>query len=400
MSPWLPWPANDGARIRILETLRFLSRRHTVTLLASVRRTEELEQTAALKCFCENIVTTVLSDGTGAVLSRLSKGLLRRRPLVQSFYYDAHAANHVRDLTSRIAFDVIHVEFPFLTPYLKAVDARGRSKRILSMHNIESLRFERELQLCQWGKRRLVLLGDHLFFHAWEKKTLWEFDGIITVSDLERAWVQRHAPRATVQIVPNGVDTAYFSPASPVPSDRNRYLVFTGAMDYPPNVDAAVWFCNEILPLLQRKIPALDFKIVGRNPAPQVLELGKRGGVHVTGTVPDIRSYVAGALALVVPLRSGGGTRLKILEAMAMERPVISTSIGAEGLEITPGADILIADNREQFVNHVRLLLDSPEISIRLGRASRRLVMEKYDWPVCLDGIDRLYGRLVENEAA
>jgi glycosyltransferase involved in cell wall biosynthesis len=171
-------------------------------------------------------------------------------------------------------------------------------------------------------------------------------------------------------------------------------------MDYPPNVDAAGWFCTEILPALKRKIPHLVFKIVGKNPHPQILKLGKRSGVQVTGTVADIRGYVAGALALVVPLRSGGGTRLKILEAMAMERPVISTSVGAEGLEITPGIDILIADDAEQFVEQVQALVKSPETSNRLGRAGRRLVMEKYDWRVCLSGLERLYGTLLGSEAA
>lgn len=400
MSPWLPWPAHDGARIRILETLRFLSRRHSVTLITSVRRIEEVEQTAALKCFCENIVTTVLSDGTGPVLSRLSKGLLSRRPLIQSFYYDADVAEHVRELTSRVAFDVIQVEFPFLTPYLNAVAPHYGAKKILSMHNIESLRFEREIQLSQWGKRRLVLLGDYFFFRAWEKKALRQFDGIITVSDLERRWVERHAPRATVQLVPNGVDTEYFSPASSVASDGYPYVVFTGAMDYPPNIDAACWFCNEILPVLQRKIPSLSFMIVGRNPVPQILELRNRNGVQVTGTVADIRSYVAGALALVVPLRSGGGTRLKILEAMAMERPVISTSVGAEGLEIIPGTDILIADDVEQFVTHVEFLVQSSETAKNIGKAGRRLVVEKYDWRECLSGLERLYGTLLGSAAA
>jgi glycosyltransferase involved in cell wall biosynthesis len=171
-------------------------------------------------------------------------------------------------------------------------------------------------------------------------------------------------------------------------------------MGYPPNVDAAVWFCTEILPVLQRKIPNLVFKIVGRDPAPQILELGKKDSVEVTGTVTDIRSYVAGALALVVPLRSGGGTRLKILEAMAMERPVISTSVGAEGLEITPGADILIADDAGQFVRHIHSLMKSPETSNRIGKAARRLVMEKYDWRVCLSGLEHLYETLLRSPAA
>jgi len=323
-----------------------------------------------------------------------------RRPLIQSFYYDARLAQQVRDLTTRVAYDIIQVEFPFLTPYLKAIKPHSRAKKILTMHNIESLRFERELRLSRWSNRRLVLLGTYIFFRAWEKEALKQFDGIITVSDVERNWVQRHAPGSTVDVIPNGVDTSYFSPLSPVPLKTNPHILFTGAMDYPPNVDAACWFCNEILPVLHRNIPDIGLKIVGKNPHPQVLELGKKKGVEVTGTVPDIRSYLAGSAALIVPLRSGGGTRLKILEAMAMERPVISTTVGAEGLKITPGGDILIADNAQQFVSHIQLLLRSPETAELIGQRGRLLVTQKYDWQVCLGRLDRLYDAVLDSEAA
>jgi sugar transferase (PEP-CTERM/EpsH1 system associated) len=400
LSPWLPWPPYDGGRIRILETLRHLSRRHDVTLVTSVCRSEEVEHAAVLRDLCRSIVTTVVSNRTGAVLSRLSKGVFRRRALIQSFYYDTRLAQQVRDLTGRGAYDIIQVEFPFLTPYLEAVGPRNRAKKILTMHNIESLRFERELQLSQWGNRRLVLLGNHIFFRGWEKKALNQFDGIITVSEVERNWVERHAPGRTVGVVPNGVDTSYFSPATPVRSAEHPYIVFTGAMDYPPNIDAACWFCNEILPVVQRNIPDIRLKIVGKKPHPQVLQLHKNNAVEVTGTVPDIRDYLAGAVALVVPLRSGGGTRLKILEAMAMGRPVISTTVGAEGLAVTPGTDILIADDAPQFINQLQLLLKSPERADLIGRKGRRLVMQKYDWSVCLAGLDRLYDTLLGSEAA
>jgi polysaccharide biosynthesis protein PslH len=400
LSPWLPWPPYDGGRIRILETLRYLSRRHAVTLVTSVGRAEEIEHASMLKDLCQDVITTVMSKRPGAVLSRLSRGVLSRRALIQSFYYDAHLAQQVRDLTARVVYDIIQVEFPFLTPYLRAVKPHSRAKKILTMHNIESLRFQRELQLSRWGNRSLVLLGNHIFFRAWEQEALKQFDAVITVSDAERSWVKRHALGTMVDVIPNGVNTEYFSPALSIAPGSNPYIVFTGAMDYPPNVDAARWFCNEILPVLQQNIPRLGFKIVGKNPHPQVLELAKRNRVEVTGTVADIRGYLAGALALIVPLRSGGGTRLKILEAMAMERPVISTSVGAEGLEVTPGTDILIADDAEQFANHIHSLVTSAETANRLGKAARRLVVEKYDWRVCLGGLERLYGALLGNQAA
>lgn len=350
-----------------------------------------MDHIAALNEICENVVTVELSNRTGAILSRLLKGLLHGRPLIQSFYYDTQLAGRVRDLTSRMDYDIVHVEYSFMTPYLKAIDPRSRAKKILAMHNIESLRFERELQHSQWSKRWLVLLGDRCFFRNWENTALHDFDGIIAVSDAERSWVQQNAPEATVEIIPNGVDMDYFRPVAALASEENPYVIFTGAMDYPPNMDAAAWFCDEVFPALRRRMPKLGFKIVGKNPQPQILDLGRREGVQVIGTVPDIRSYVARSLALVVPLRSGGGTRHKIPQAMAMERPVISTSVGAEGLEVTPGTDILIADDTERFVEHIHSLAKSPEASNRISKAGRRLVMEKYDWRVCLSGLERIY---------
>jgi sugar transferase (PEP-CTERM/EpsH1 system associated) len=370
-----------------------------VTLVTSVYRAEDLRHKEAVGEYCANVFVTVLSNGTGAITSRISRGVFSRRPLIQSFYYDTGVADRVRELTSRVNYDVIQFEFPFLAPYLQAVARRQRAKTILSMHNIETLRFKRELEVSQWGKRRLLLLGDDLFFRGWEERALGCFDGIVAVSELERAWIERHAPHATVRLVPNGVDTTYFSPALAI-AEKPPYVAFTGVMDYPPNIDAACWFCNEIFPVLQRNHPDLCFRIIGKNPASQILELGKRRGVQVTGTVPDIRPHVAGALALVVPLRSGGGTRLKILEGMAMERPVIATTVGAEGLDVTPGADILIADDAKTFVKHVDVLLRSTEAVMKLGQAGRRLVLEKYDWGVCLGGLENLYTNLVGSAAA
>jgi glycosyltransferase involved in cell wall biosynthesis len=167
-------------------------------------------------------------------------------------------------------------------------------------------------------------------------------------------------------------------------------------MNHPPNVDAAVWFGHDILPMLQRELPDLYFTVVGREPDLKVRALTERHGVQVTGEVADVRPYIAGCSVFVVPLRSGGGTRLKILQAMAMGRPVISTSLGAEGLEVTPGVNILIAERPAEFVRHILKLVASPEVARRLGRAGRRLVEDKYDWRTCLHGLERLYDTLLE----
>jgi glycosyltransferase involved in cell wall biosynthesis len=257
------------------------------------------------------------------------------------------------------------------------------------MHNIESLRFRRELDTIGWGARRLALLTDSVLFDSWEQHAVQRFDAIATVSAAEEAWARQHAPRARIAVVPNGVDTACFSPA---PQPRApRTVVFTGLMNYPPNVDAVVWFCDAILPLVLARHPGIRFVIVGDKPTPQVLALGRRPQVDVTGRVSDVRPYLADCAVVVVPVRSGAGTRLKILEALAMERPVVSTVQGAEGLKTAHGRDILLGDTPQAFAAHVCALLESAELRARLGSAGRQLVETTYDWQACFHQLDDLY---------
>jgi glycosyltransferase involved in cell wall biosynthesis len=189
------------------------------------------------------------------------------------------------------------------------------------------------------------------------------------------------------------VDTDYFRA---VPSSTAALsLVFTGAMSYPPNIDAVVWFCERVWPGLRRQWPDLCFHIVGRAPAATVRALARGDGVRVVGEVADVRPYLADAAAVVAPLRAAGGTRLKILEAMAMGRPVISTSLGAEGLDITDGVDIVLADTADEFTSAVSDVLRSPELASRLGAAGQRLAVAKYDWQRCLRPLETLYRRLL-----
>jgi glycosyltransferase involved in cell wall biosynthesis len=166
-------------------------------------------------------------------------------------------------------------------------------------------------------------------------------------------------------------------------------------MDYPPNIDAAAWFCEAILPAVRARLPGFEFRIVGRDPTPQVRALARRPGVVVTGEVPEIAPHLADCLALVVPLRAGGGTRLKILEALALGRPVVATPLGAEGLGLADGETVLLAETAAQFADRLAALAGSPALRERLARQGRALVEARYDWRHCLSGLDRLYERLL-----
>ena len=390
LSPWLPWPPFGGALIRIWETLRYLSGRHRVTLLTPLRHHEEAEHVPTVSGLCEQVITTELSDRAPAAVGRLARNLVRGMPFIQGLHYDPSLARHIRTLTSENTFDVIQVEFSFMAPYVAAVSPRSRARKILSAHNIESLRFVRELQFGPPPMRRLPLLADHLLFRGWEERALRLFDGIVAVSAAELEWMRGHAPTATLVLAPNGVDVNYFS--TDIRPGASQAIAFTGLMNYPPNIDAAKWFCDEVFPLVREKHPMTRFKIVGDKPDRKVLSLAQREGVQVTGRVPDVRPHLADSVASVVPLRSGAGTRLKILEAMAMCRPVVSTALGAEGLAVTPGVDILLGNTARELADHLCALLTDAALGERLGRAGRHLVEARYDWPMCLKGLDTFYG--------
>jgi len=392
LSPWLPWPPHDGGRIRILETLRFLAARHQVTLLTHVTSQQERAHVNAIRDLCESIEVEFVSGDALHRIGRVAVGMVQGYPVIQSIYYSRRLARRLAALTSENRFDVIQIEFSMIARYAQAISPRCTAKRVLSTHNIETQRFEREIPLAPWGLRRMALMSNAALFPDWEQKSVRLFDGAVAVSEHDRDWLQRHLRRGRVALVPNGVDTTYFHPDPQAKVGSS--LVFTGVMDYPPNVDAVVWFVEEIFPRLRERYPQLRFDIVGARPSPRVLALRDREGVNVTGEVPDVRPYVREAAAFVVPLRSGGGTRLKILQAMALGSPVISTRIGAEGLDVAQGETVLFADDGSQFLEQLESLLESPELRHRLSRQGRELVTSRYEWQRCLLAVDDLYRQL------
>jgi glycosyltransferase involved in cell wall biosynthesis len=212
-----------------------------------------------------------------------------------------------------------------------------------------------------------------------EGEAVRRFERILAVSDADRETLLRlYGPLPPVDVVPTGVDTTYFAPLDG--DERPGRLAFTGSMDWLPNEDAMLWFAREILPRVRRHEPSASLAIVGRMPTAAVRRLGAEAGIEVTGRVEDVRPHVAAAPVYVVPLRVGGGTRLKIFEAMAMGKAIVSTTIGAEGLPVRAGEHLLIADTPAEFADAVLRLLRDGRERRRLGSAARSLVVERYDW--------------------
>jgi glycosyltransferase involved in cell wall biosynthesis len=224
---------------------------------------------------------------------------------------------------------------------------------------------------------------------------LWEkYDGITTTSIRDKEVIKKYVSGMKIEVIPNGVDTSYFKPAPT--NSIEKALVFTGTMDYYPNVDGMAFFIREILPIILKEEPDLKLYIVGKNPPSQMKKF-ENSNIVITGFVNDIRPFVQRAAVYVVPLRVGGGTRLKILEAMAMEKPVVSTPIGCEGLEVEDEKNILIASDPHSFASYVLKLLRDATLRMRLGREGRQLVESKYDWLSISEKLESFYDRLFES---
>jgi glycosyltransferase involved in cell wall biosynthesis len=250
---------------------------------------------------------------------------------------------------------------------------------VLFEHNVEYLIWQRLSTLETNPARRALFELEWRKLRRRERAICRRADLTVAVSGEDRDRLTALAPGARITAIPTGVDTNYFRPST-TPEIPGR-LVFTGSMDWQPNEDAVTYFADAILPRIRREVPTVSFAIVGRRPNARVRAVAERAGILVTGTVEDVRPYIAEAAVYVVPLRAGGGTRLKIFEALAMQKPVVSTSVGAEGLALTPGQEFIAADDPDTFAGEVIALIKDPIRRRSLGRAGRALVETQYSWP-------------------
>jgi glycosyltransferase involved in cell wall biosynthesis len=229
----------------------------------------------------------------------------------------------------------------------------------------------------------------------YERHLLTQVDHTVAMSAPDRAALAEVAPAAPITVVPNGVDlTAYGQfEGRPIPYD----LVFTGKMDFRPNIDAVLWFSQQVLPLIQAKRPKTTFAIVGQRPHPRLDPLRDQPGITITGYVDDVRPYIAGGLVYVAPLRVGGGTRLKLLEAMAMGKAIVSTTVGAEGFPMTSNREIILADEPEQFAGAALELLENPEHRVQLGAGGRNFAQNHYGWETLVPRLEQIYHQAAAN---
>jgi glycosyltransferase involved in cell wall biosynthesis len=372
-------PAHSGGNIRSYQILRYLASKHDLVFLSYYDGAPDCEYEQELKrefpgavCFCTGVRRSTFLKRAVDYLSRLPSQL----PYAVSRFRSDQVHDRLKTWFRERQFDVAVCDFLDAAvnfPEQVAIPT------VLFQHNVES-EIWRRLALAERNPiTRLLYRVEFNKMLSYEQRMVRRFPRIVAVSEHDRQLMSEWTDSFRITVVPTGVDLRQYSP-DPGPRTRAPLVLFVGAMDWEPNVDAVEYFCAGIWPLIRVKVPAARFRIVGRNPVRRVQRLAS-DSVEVTGSVPSIVDHLRESAVVVVPLRVGGGTRLKIYEAMAAGKAVVSTSIGAEGLDVHHNEDIVLADEPEAFASAVAMLLDNIEVRHRYERAAAA-VAAKYDWEV------------------
>jgi sugar transferase (PEP-CTERM/EpsH1 system associated) len=389
-APRVPWPLDTGAKLRNYHLARVLAEHFPMTLLAFG---EQNSTGSDLQKVYERIVTVPRDERYSA--RKVLRGAIGSTPLPLLNYTTEEMKQALRALLNEQSFDLIQVESVHLMDYLPLIRSiTQKSFVICDWHNVESELMKQYSEREQSFARRSYAGRTARLMKAAERRALDQFDAHVVVSaeDAERLCAVKSSAR--VVVIENGVDARYYSEIGDESTPRNR-VVFVGSMDYHANIDAAIHFAQNAWPVVHKNNPDLIFTIVGRDPSPAVRQLSSIAGVEVTGSVADLRPYYREAVIAVVPLRVGGGSRLKILEAMAAGVPVVSTKLGAEGLQVMHGENILLAHDDSDLVDKIEVMIAGATLRSQIIANARALVTGRYEWSELGRALSRVYTDLI-----
>jgi polysaccharide biosynthesis protein PslH len=370
-------PVDTGGKIRSYNILKHLARNHVVTVLSYYGgpRDSKYESAIAEEFPAAHTMHTGALDGSFLVqLMDYFTRMFQAAPFAVSKFTDHAVQGKLASWLRGDDFDVAVCDFLSASqnfPHNPAVPC------VLFQHNVETALWARLAGTESNLARRLAYKMEARKMQRYETAALRRFPHVIAVSDHDREQMLQMNPACQITVVPTGVDTRAFVVAEHRETNSPK-IVFTGSMDWEPNIDAVSYFCREVFPAIREEFPSAIFQIVGRKPHAKVKRLAS-DSVQVTGTVPSVADYLREATVVVVPLRIGGGTRLKIFEAMAMGKALVSTSIGAEGLDVRSGRDLLLADDARSFIDSILLLLRDGELRRKYELAAVK-VASQHDW--------------------
>jgi sugar transferase (PEP-CTERM/EpsH1 system associated) len=388
-------PVDKGGRIRTFHMLVELRKTHRVTYVCLDDGDASPDAVERAAEYCDELIRVPLRrtpKGTWRFYVDLARNLFSSLPYAVAKYESPELRREIERVVADGDVDVVVCDF--LTPSLNVPTGSASVRSVLFQHNVEAMIWRRHADVPQNPIRRAYMTAQWRRMRTHERKECARFDHVIAVSPEDEQVMRADYGLSAVSSVPTGVDTRYFQRDPSVVRSATE-LVFTGSMDWMPNQDAISYMVTEILPRIRERIPDVTLTVVGRNPPPAICALAdQQPFITVTGSVPDVRPYLARGAVFVVPMRVGGGTRLKIYEAMAMGCPVVSTTIGAEGLPLTNGDTIVLADDPLRFSEEVVALLKAPQAAAALAERAERLVRSEFGWgkvaerfgAICVDG--------------
>lgn len=401
----LPYPLNSGAKIRQYYVLRHLAPRHDVTLVSFVREDDRPEFLSHLAGICQAVHTVPMRRSLARNLRAAALSFLGQRSatILRDEISEMHTL--LRYLVREEPYDVVHADQTSMAQYaLYARDrAGGQPKLLLDAHNAMYRIPERLADGEANPLKRWLLRREARMLQRYERGAYAQFDHVVFVTDVDREVLggqllaqrsqagQRDLPMTTIPIC---VDPSARTMVERV--SHPRAVTHLGTMFWPPNIEGVLWFGREVWPLVRAQVPDARFVVIGKNPPQDVQNLALQEGIEVTGYVEDPVPYLTETAAFVVPLHSGGGMRVKIVDAWCWGMPIVSTTIGAEGIDVRDGENVLLADTPDQFARMVVRLLDEPSLGARLSHNGRRWVEERYNWRTVYGAWDAVYGYLAD----
>jgi polysaccharide biosynthesis protein PslH len=401
LSYFVPYPPTAGHLQRNYNLIREIAKKHEVYLLTFTQKVllptqDDLDKSIeALRPLCRFIKVFPIGVEQSALrwYGSLFFNLFSPAPFTLWRFSSAELKREIKRLTSEVEFDVIHVDTIDLAQYISLAPDLPR---LLNHHNVESMLQLRRSQGEKNPLAKIYLRLQARKLRRYEKKMLGRFDVNTCVSGVDIATYQEMAPLAKYELVANGSDTEYFTPRR---EQGGKRVIFAGGMSWHPNADAMVYFVRDILPIIHKTHPDIYCDIIGSHAPEELRTLAAAGkNVLIHGFVRDIRDYMAAAAVYIVPIRVGGGTRLKILDAFACGKAVVSTMVGCEGIDVTPEKDILIGDSPEEFAGQVIRLFEDEALQNTLAVNGRRLVEEKYSWAKIGDDLNRAYELIADTD--
>ena len=393
----IPYPPNKGDKIRSYHLLKYLSKHYRVYLGTFIDDERDWKYVEEVKAFCEDTCFIKLNPFAARIRSLTT--LLSTKPLTLSYYYNAQLRAWVDQQLKRKSINRILI---FSSAMAQYTDCAYDCHRIVDFVDVDSDKWRQYAEAKAWPQSWIYRREAELLL-AYEKQVARNYDYVTFVSEKEAGLFKRLAPEVAdkTRFFNNGVDVEYFTPqldyANPYPEDA-AVLVFTGAMDYWPNIDAVSWFAQAIFPAIRTEIPHMQFYIVGARPSREVMTLAQLPGVTVTGAVKDIRPYIAHAAMAVAPLRVARGIQNKVLEAMAMGKIVIVSPQAMEGIYAVPESELFIASDANQFIDRIIQLSKKNKLTNNVGQAARLRILQDYNWTENLARVDSLFAGNVGKE--